>query len=147
MINSTENTDPKRDELATPSVLTRRAVLKLGGATGLAMTTGGTALAAGTRRRSHLRRGSYRSLVGQRFHVAGGGSLQLIDIVDLSHHERGNENAFELVFARSRHSPALRTTTPTLRHSALGSFPLFVTAGETTKSSRHYCAVINRVHG
>ena len=128
--------------------LTRRALIKLGGATGLAMTTGGTALARQVRRPSHLRRSSFVPLVGQRFAIAGAGAsaLQLLAVSDLSSGQRDSENAFALTFAGPRTASAPVTTLPELRHPVLGSFPLFVTEGATTAASQHYDAVINRVH-
>jgi hypothetical protein len=127
-------------------MLTRRAVLKVGGAAALALSTAGTALAAQRRRLSYLRRSSYLPLVGQRFAIAGGGELELVAVRDLRDEQRDSDDAFALCFAGPRGTSALTTGLPRLHHPALGLFALFVTTGKTTAASQHYCAVINRLH-
>lgn len=126
-------------------MLTRRAVLKVGGAAALALSTAGTALAAQRRALSPLRRSSYLPLVGQRFAIVGGGELQLIAVRDLRDEQRGSDDAFALCFAGPPRASALTTGLPRLQHPALGVFALFVTTGMTTATSQHYCAVINRL--
>jgi hypothetical protein len=129
--------------------MTRRTALKLGGAGSFALAGGAQAVAlAGTAQAAvagRWRRRAYKLLVGQRFRVAGTNTrLRLTAVTDLNHRQRGRDDAFALVF---RHTHGARISIQRgipLRHAALGTFPLLLTA---TGTAHTYIAVINRSHG
>jgi hypothetical protein len=138
------------NETGAERLLTRRALVKTGGTAAVALAVPGTALARSRskRLRSHLRRSSYHSLVGQRFRVTGTGlRLRLVAVEDLTRHQAHSENAFALIFRAPRGAHYLSQQVPELHHPALGSFKLLVSAGERSRTNQRYVAVINRLHG
>lgn len=137
------------------AAVTRRALLTSAGvaAAGLALPAGAAATGSRrghrlrARRPSHLRRSSYRPLIGERFRVSGSRvRLRLEAVQSLSVGPRDSENAFALVFRAPRGAAALRDQVPELHHPRLGSFRLLVSAGQDSRHGRPYAAIINRVH-
>jgi hypothetical protein len=129
--------------------VTRRALLKTGGAASLALALPGQALARARRPRiaSHLRRSSYRQLRRQRFTVVGSPvRLRLTAVEDLNQHQAQNEHAFALSFWIPRGAPPLEDEVPLLYHPRLGSFKLMISPGAADRYGRRYYAVINRLH-
>ncbi|MGH2876209.1 MAG: DUF6916 family protein [Solirubrobacteraceae bacterium] len=136
--------------------MTRRTLLASGGAAMVALSLPAEAAAAAHRahrrrhhRRhpSHLRRSSYRPLVGDRFRVVGSRvHLRLEAVQNLSAGPRGSEDAFALVFRAPRRAPALRGQVPELHHPRLGSFRLLLSPGMESRHGRPYAAIINRTH-
>jgi hypothetical protein len=127
-------------------LVTRRAVLKAGGAAATALALPAAAFARGRALKSHLRRSSYQPLVGHRFSVSGMRSkLRLLNIQDLNSLQAHSDNAFALVFHAPHAAPPLAQV-PRLHHPALGSFDLFLTPGKSLPTGQHYVAVINRLH-
>jgi hypothetical protein len=105
--------------------------------------------AAAARRRAllHLRRSSYRGLVGQPFTVQGArAKLRLVTVRDLNRHQAGSDNAFALIFQAPRGAPRIPEAVPTLHHPALGSFALLLCAGAPSSSGLRYAAIVNRLH-
>jgi hypothetical protein len=145
-------------QLDTARALTRRALLKTGGAAAVTLAIPGAALAKRRRwhRRarphrkalgSHLRRTSYDPLVGQPFTVEGTGTpLKLVSVEDLNAHQASSDNAFALIFRAQPGLPTLADQVPQLHHPALGSFKLLISPGDAAPQGQIYSAVINRLH-
>jgi hypothetical protein len=128
--------------------LTRRAVLKLGGAVGLTFIVGGATSAAATRASGTWSRSTYVGLVGASFRVRGYDSkLKLTRIDDLPHRPVGSEAAFALTFQAARGAPLLPHARPSLYHPSTGWFTMMVSPVLTTRPGRPYVAVIDRTHG
>lgn len=126
--------------------LTRRTLLMTGAAAAISAALPAVALARKRRLLSHLARGSYRSLVGQRFRVKGTSVvLRLVAVEDLNHAQRESEHAFALIFRTSAGAPRLESV-PTLHHPALGEFTLLLSPGRRSGRGQPYAAIINRVH-
>src|SRR5690242_18787007 len=104
--------------------LTRRTLLKGAGAVAVGLALPGSARGDGRRTGWHLRRSSYRPLIGEAFR--GGGrrvKVRLVDIEDLNRHQAGSDHAFALQFAAPQGAPPLPSRIPTkLIHPALGRF-------------------------
>jgi uncharacterized protein DUF6916 len=134
--------------------LTRRALLKAGGAAAIALSVPGSALAKRRRRhkhkkrlQSHLRRSSYHRLVGQRFTVGGTSvKLQLVKVEDLNVHQRNNDNAFALIFEAPPGAPLLTDQVPDLYNPALGRFKFLLSRGFASPHGQPYVAIVNRLH-
>jgi Domain of unknown function (DUF6916) len=127
--------------------VTRRTLIKGGAAGAFALAMPAAAAAAKHRLESHLRRSSYRNLVGQGFQVKGTNTkLRLTAVQNLNRHQAGSENAFALIFQAPRRARALGHTLPTLHHPALGSFDLMLTPGAASAHGQAYAAIINRAH-
>jgi len=128
--------------------LTRRTLLRNGAAATAAALLGAQPWTAAHAAASggHLRRSSYRGLVGQSF-KAGAVDLRLLSVTDVAgaKHARklaGSENAFVLTFSGPR-GAALEGGTHRLRHRALGTFDLFLSP-VGPRGHRRYEAVIDR---
>lgn len=130
--------------------ITRRALLRSGGAAGLGLLVPGVAQARSKRRHhrihSHLVRSSYHGLVGQNFRVFGRPyHLRLTAVENLNRWQAGSENAFALIFqARPGAHPVARPA-PSLHHPRLGTFRLLLTPGRPSPTGQTYAAIINRL--
>jgi hypothetical protein len=130
---------------ATPS-WTRRTLLKAGGAAAAALVLPAAAQGRPFRPRfrlhNHLRRSSYRGLVGEHFRIEGAGRLKLERVEDLNAVQAGSETSFALIFS----SPsALTNEVPQLYHRWLGNFHLLVSPGAATAGGQTYTAVVNQL--
>jgi hypothetical protein len=137
------------DDQAQSSSLTRRVLLKLGGAGVVALVVPAEVFARRRRKRlgSHLRRASYRPLLGQRFGVGGTKTkLRLVRVEDLNVHQARSQNAFALIFRAPRGAPMLMQQVPQLYHPALGKFELLLQPGRAAAKGQPYAAIINRLH-
>jgi hypothetical protein len=125
---------------------TRRTLLKVGGVTVAALMLPEAAFGRTVKPRfglsNHLRRASYRGMIGQRFRVEDSPSLKLEHVRDLNSLQAGSETAFALIFS----GPAvLENQVPQLYHRWLGSFRLLLSPGAETAHGRTYVAVINEL--
>lgn len=131
--------------------ISRRVLLKSGGAAAIGLSLPGVAVARSHRRRvrlqSHLRRSSYTPLVDHVFSVTGGPRrLRLAAVADLNHAQAGSENAFALIFWAAPGRAPLAQAVPTLHHRQLGTFKLFLSPGRPAAPGQTYVAVVNRLH-
>jgi hypothetical protein len=129
-----------------PASWTRRTLLKLGGATGVALMLPEAAFGRTVKPRfglsNHLHRSSYRGMIGQHFRIEDSPSLKLEHVQDLNSLQAGSETAFALIFS----GPAvLENQVPQLYHRWLGSFRLLLSPGPETAHGRTYVAVINQL--
>jgi Domain of unknown function (DUF6916) len=125
--------------------VTRRTLIKGGAAGAFALVMPAAATAAKQRLESHLRRSSYRNLVGQGFRVKGANvSLRLTAVQNLNPHQADSEHAFALIFQAPSRARALGDALSTLHHPALGSFDFMLTPGTASAHGRVYAAIINR---
>jgi hypothetical protein len=125
--------------------LTRRTLIKSGAAGAFALAMPAAAAVAKQRLQSHLRRSSYRNLVGQGFRVKGTNvSLRLTAVQDLNPHQADSEHAFALIFQAPSRARALGDALSTLDHPVLGSFDFMLTPGTASAHGRAYAAIINR---
>jgi hypothetical protein len=132
--------------------ITRRAALRLGGATGLALATSGTGSALARVLPADpakvWARSSYTPLVGQAFSVKGASRrLKLVAISDLTKQSAGSEDAFALVFHAIAGTTVDDMAPATFSHASIGSFPLSVIPGTTATGMASFTAVINRLYG
>jgi hypothetical protein len=132
--------------------LTRRAVLKLGGAAGLTFvglggttaTAGAVTLASGS---DTWKRSTYVGLVGTSFRVRGYDSkLKLTRIDDLPNRPPGSDAAFALTFRAPRGAAPLPDAVPDLHHPSTGWFTMMVSPALTKRPGQPYVAVIDRTH-
>ena len=124
--------------------LTRRAALKVGGGAIAALAFPGIA-SARLRLLSHLRRRTYRRLIGHSFGARGTRTkLKLIGVRDLNRRQARSDNAFTLVFRGPRGARLLRSQVPEFSHPALGRFKLLIQPGKPSSKGHHYVAVVNR---
>lgn len=136
-------------------VITRRKLLKVGGAAGAVFMVPGVAHAGSTptTKNSWLERGTFNSRVGQRFGMAtaAGGSvtLTLDAVLDLVGENRrgqalaGRNDAFALSFKGPAGVAAFQQTR-LFTHVSLGQHPLFVVAGTGTEGGLVCLVVVNR---
>jgi hypothetical protein len=128
--------------------ISRRAFLCSGGAfTLLATSPSAWARSVTKARGTALKRSHFKSLVGSKLRMTGGGNdvhVVLSEITDLvPKHRADDPDRFALLFtvSRSHHAtPGIRT----LHHDALGQVALFVSPFDRGIKARHYEAVINR---
>jgi hypothetical protein len=121
---------------------TRRALLKSGCASAVALAVPGAAWAAASQ--SYLKRSSYLPLVGQTFTVLGSGvSLQLTAVQDIAGAPAGSNDAFALIFGAAPGARAIKAV-PTLSQPSLGSFQLLLAPGQASSAGASYSAIINR---
>jgi hypothetical protein len=129
-------------------MVTRRAALKLGCASG-ATLIGGSVLAVPSLAATGIwRRSTYVPLIGQTFTVRNYKSpLQLVRIDDLPARPAGSQNAFALEFHAAGGATALPRGVPRLSNSSLGSFSMFISPVLSDGSGTTFVAVIDRTHG
>jgi hypothetical protein len=135
--------------MTPPTTVTRRSLLRIGGATAAATFLGMRpwAPAEADAAAGYLLRSSYAGLVGKRF-SAGSVELRLVSVTDVAGAPNnsslaGSEDAFVLTFSGPL-APALHTGTHTLAIRELGRFELFVSPVEKPRDVRRYEAVIDR---
>ena len=129
--------------------LTRRTLIRNGGAAGIAAMLGTRpwSVASAAASAGHLQRSSWAELVGQSF-MAGSVELRLVSVSDVAgaKHARslvGSEDAFVLTFSGPR-SARLETGIHRFGHPRLGTFELFVSPVGLPQTDLRYEAVIDR---
>ncbi len=135
--------------------LTRRALLAAGGAGAVAIAAGGLVRSpSGMAARPLLpgttgTRSMFVPLVGSEFVVRpeNGRSVRtrLVQIANLTHAPRDDEDAFELLLHGSG-SSRMEQTMARLEHPRLRTLPLLVTPAGTGARGQDYAVVINRHH-
>jgi hypothetical protein len=137
----------------TPA-LTRRGLLRAGGAVGAAAVVGAKpwapAAASAASPLSPLLRSSYTSVGSTVFAIDGVG-VKLKSVSDLPAAATvkvlaGSEEAFALMFSGPR-APAIDSGIHTFRHRELGEFELFVTPVDIANDDQHYEVVVNSYSG
>ena len=133
----------------TSGGLTRRTLIRNGGAAGIAAMLGMRPWSAARAAASggHLRRSSYNGLVGQSF-KAGSVELRLLSVTDVAGAKNarslvGSDDAFVLTFSGPRSAP-LEGGIHRFWHSRLGTFELFVSEVGMPRTDRRYEALIDR---
>ncbi len=131
--------------------ISRRALLKGGGAAAAGLALPGAVLAwakSDHALSSHLRRSSYERLIGQPFRLQGAPhQLHLAAVRNLNPAQAGSENAFALVFRARPGAAPLDDAVPALYHPRLGTFRLLLSPGKASPAGQPYGAIINRLHG
>lgn len=130
----------------------RRGLIRNGAAATAAAMLGASAWSSAPAAASagHLRRSSYKGLVGQSFR-AGSVELRLLSVSDVAGAKSakslaGSENAFVLTFSGPRSAP-LETGTHSFRHRRLGKFQLFASPVGLPRTDLRYEAVVDRSVG
>lgn len=127
--------------------ISRRTLLKSGGAAGLGLVLPEMAQARAQPLQSHLRRSSYTPLIGRSFTVEGAPyRLRLVAVQDLNRAQAGSEDAFTLVFRARPGAARLAHAVPVLHQRRLGSFRLLLSPGMASATGQPYVAIINRSH-
>ena len=136
--------------MTASSTLTRRSLLRtsaLATAATLAGLRPWAAAGAEAAAASHLRRSSYARLLGQRFAV-GPVELRLLTVADVAGAAvdaslAGSDDVFVLTFSGPL-APVVDARTPTLRHTRLGRFDLFLSPVDKPRKDQRYEAVVDR---
>lgn len=128
--------------------VTRRTLLRRGGAAGLTVAGAATLSSSAQAATAVYKRSTYTPLVGQQFTYGKvGAALRLTNVADVVGAPVGSNDAFALVFSGPSGGLPAQRNVPILSNPVLGKVAMFISATGGAGDAAQFVAVINRLHG